>query len=46
MDTAFLLAEWLGKPLWMWLSFLGIVSALLALDLFAERARALDHNAV
>ena len=24
---------WLGKPLWMWLSFLGIVITLLALDL-------------
>ena len=24
---------WLGKPVWMWLSFLGIVIALLALDL-------------
>ena len=25
--------HWLGKPVWMWLSFLGIVIALLALDL-------------
>jgi tellurite resistance protein TerC len=24
---------WLGQPLWMWLAFLGIVAALLALDL-------------
>jgi tellurite resistance protein TerC len=24
---------WLGKPVWMWLSFMGIVGALLALDL-------------
>ena len=24
---------WLGKPLWMWLGFLGIVVTLLALDL-------------
>ena len=24
---------WLGKPLWMWLAFLGIVVTLLALDL-------------
>jgi tellurite resistance protein TerC len=29
----FLFAAWLGKPLWMWLGFLGIVVALLALDL-------------
>ena len=28
-----LLAGWLGKPLWMWLAFLGIVISLLALDL-------------
>lgn len=25
--------QWLGKPIWMWLSFAGIVFALLALDL-------------
>ena len=29
----FLLFDWLGKPLWMWLAFLGIVATLLALDL-------------
>jgi tellurite resistance protein TerC len=29
----FLMIEWLSKPLWMWLAFLGIVIALLALDL-------------
>ncbi|QFU15197.1 TerC family protein [Microvirga thermotolerans] len=28
-----LLAVWLGKPLWMWLAFIGIVLSLLALDL-------------
>ena len=33
MDLAFLLVEWLGKPVWMWLSFLSIVVALLAFDL-------------
>lgn len=33
MDLAFLSVEWLGKPAWMWLSFLGIVVALLAFDL-------------
>ena len=33
MDFAFLFVEWLGKPAWMWLSFLGIVAALLAFDL-------------
>ncbi len=33
MESAFLLAEWLGKPAWMWLAFLGIVAALLVLDL-------------
>jgi tellurite resistance protein TerC len=29
----FLFFDWLGKPLWMWLAFLGIVTVLLALDL-------------
>jgi tellurite resistance protein TerC len=33
MDLAFLLADWLGKPLWMWLAFVGIVIMLLTLDL-------------
>ncbi len=28
-----LLAEWLGKPAWMWLAFMTVVTALLALDL-------------
>jgi tellurite resistance protein TerC len=30
---AFLFAEWLGKPAWMWLAFIGIVAALLVFDL-------------
>jgi tellurite resistance protein TerC len=29
----FLMLDWLGKPVWMWLSFIGIVVVLLALDL-------------
>ncbi len=29
----FLMAEWLTKPVWMWLGFLGIVITLLTLDL-------------
>ena len=29
----FLLLDWLGKPAWMWLGFLAIVGALLAVDL-------------
>lgn len=33
MDPALLAAEWLGKPLWMWLAFVGIVIALLSFDL-------------
>ena len=33
MDLAFLFIEWLGKPAWMWLSFLAIVAALLTFDL-------------
>jgi tellurite resistance protein TerC len=33
VELGFLFAEWLGKPAWMWLAFLGIVMALLALDL-------------
>ena len=33
MELAFLFADWLGKPAWMWLAFMGIVVALLTLDL-------------
>jgi tellurite resistance protein TerC len=33
VDVDFLLAEWLGKPAWMWVGFIGIVGLLLALDL-------------
>lgn len=33
MDGAFFFADWLGKPVWLWLAFLGIVAALLVLDL-------------
>jgi tellurite resistance protein TerC len=33
MDFAFLAMEWLGKPAWMWLTFFGLVLALLVLDL-------------
>ena len=33
MESAFLLADWLGTPAWMWLAFLGLVAALLAFDL-------------
>ncbi|WP_289015697.1 TerC family protein [uncultured Methylobacterium sp.] len=33
MDLAFLFVSWLGKPLWMWLAFVGIVLGLLVLDL-------------
>lgn len=29
----FVMQPWLGKPLWMWLSFTGLVLFLLALDL-------------
>lgn len=29
----FLIAEWLGSPVWMWLGFLSIVAVLLTLDL-------------
>lgn len=29
----FFAAEWLGKPAWMWLAFMGVVLALLVLDL-------------
>lgn len=31
--TAFLVADFLGKPAWVWLTFVGIVVALLAWDL-------------
>ncbi|WP_395018377.1 hypothetical protein [Dongia sp.] len=30
---AFLTAEVMGKPAWMWLGFLGVVTALLGFDL-------------
>ncbi len=30
---AFFLMEWLDKPVWMWIGFMGIVGALLAFDL-------------
>lgn len=33
MEWGFLLADWLGKPAWMWLAFMGIVLALLVFDL-------------
>ena len=33
MEIAFLSADWLGKPAWMWLGFLSIVIALLVFDL-------------
>lgn len=33
MELGFLFADWLGKPAWMWLGFMGIVVALLVLDL-------------
>nr|AGS49887.1 integral membrane protein TerC [uncultured bacterium esnapd21] len=33
MESAFLFADWLGKPAWMWLAFLSIVVLLLTLDL-------------
>jgi tellurite resistance protein TerC len=33
VDFAFLFADWLGKPAWMWLGFIGLVIALLAFDL-------------
>ncbi|MFN4011599.1 MAG: TerC family protein [Pannonibacter sp.] len=33
MDLSIFATEWLGKPLWMWLSFVGIVVTLLAFDL-------------
>ncbi|MBX9907520.1 MAG: TerC family protein [Beijerinckiaceae bacterium] len=33
MDLSLFATEWLGKPLWMWLSFVGIVVTLLAFDL-------------
>ena len=31
--TTFLFADWLTKPVWMWLMFIGIVAVLLVLDL-------------
>jgi tellurite resistance protein TerC len=33
VDLAFLFAEWLGKPVWMWLAFISVVITLLVLDL-------------
>lgn len=33
MESAFLLASWLGKPARMWLAFMAVVAASLTLDL-------------
>lgn len=33
MEFGFLFYDWLGKPAWMWLAFMGIVATLLTLDL-------------
>ncbi len=33
MELGFLFYDWLGKPAWMWLAFMGIVLTLLVLDL-------------
>lgn len=33
MDTSFLFIEWLSKPIWMWLSFITLVIAILSFDL-------------
>ncbi|EJN04970.1 TerC family protein [Phyllobacterium sp. YR531] len=33
MDTTFFFVDWLGKPVWMWLSFFGLVLAILSFDL-------------
>jgi tellurite resistance protein TerC len=33
VELAFLFADWLGKPAWMWLAFLSIVALLLTVDL-------------
>ena len=33
MEFALLSADWLGRPAWMWLAFIGIVVVLLVLDL-------------
>ena len=33
VEIQFLFYDWLGKPAWMWLAFMGIVISLLALDL-------------
>jgi len=33
MDLAFLLTDWLGKPVWLWLAFVAVVVALLVFDL-------------
>ncbi len=41
MDLSLLSVEWLGKPAWMWAGFIGIVGALLWLDLGVLNRR--DH---
>jgi tellurite resistance protein TerC len=33
METALFFVEWLGKPVWVWLIFVGLVTSLLAFDL-------------
>lgn len=41
MDFTFLMADWLGKPLWLWGAFLVLVLALLVFDLgvFSRKSR-------
>lgn len=33
METSLFFVEWLGKPLWMWAGFIGLVIAILSFDL-------------
>ncbi len=42
MEPAFLFADWLGKPLWLWLSFISLVILLLSLDLGVLHRRQRD----
>ena len=41
----FFLTDWLGKPAWMWLAFMGVVLALLVLDLGDARLSLLPEDA-
>ncbi len=39
LEASLFFVDWLGKPLWMWAGFLGLVIAILSFDLAASSSR-------